>query len=69
VIHSLIHVDCKALTRAVLSSMNKSRVKNGKHLYIYRAHVTSTSNFIDSQDLSTFRADITWAKKTEKELK
>ncbi len=48
--------------------MNKNRVKNEKHLYIYRAHVTLTSNFIDSQDFSTFRANIIRVKKTKEEL-
>jgi len=48
--------------------MDKGRVKDGKHLYIYRAHVTPTSNSIDSQDLPTFRADMARAEETEEEL-
>jgi len=66
--HSIIHVGWKALTRAVLSLMDEGRVKDGKHPYIYRAHVTPTRNSSDSQDLPTFRADISQAEETKEEL-
>lgn len=66
--HSIDYVNCKALTRAVLSSMDKGRVIDRNHPYIYRAHVTLTSNSSDSQGPPTFRADTSRDEETEEEL-
>jgi len=66
--HSIDYVNCKASTPAVLSSMDKGRVIDRNHPYIYRAHVTPTSNSSDSQGLPTFRADTSWDEETDEEL-
>lgn len=66
--HSTDYINCKALTRAVLSSMNKGRVIDRNHSYIYRAHVIPTSSSSDSQGLSTFRVDTSRDEEIEEEL-
>jgi hypothetical protein len=46
------------LTQAVLSSVDEQRVIDQNRPYIFRAHVTTTSNTTNSKDRPAFLADI-----------